>query len=95
MNIDVTKFEEELEISNNELARMIAAGFSNMATKDDIVAVREEIKEVLEHILVVDERVTTVQQGMVPVSEHLYLEKRVDTLEETVKKLVKKPQLGY
>ena len=91
------KIEDEL-VSNNELARMIAEGFhgvdqrfngienrmSGMATKDDLVAVR---KELLEHILIVDQRVTTVQQGMIKVGDYLELEKRVDTLGDTVKSL--------
>ena len=86
------KIEEE-QVSNNELARMIAEGFrgtatkndlANMATKDDLMAVR---KELLEHILIVDQRVTTIQQGMIQVGDYLELEKRVDTLEDTVKGL--------
>ena len=99
----ITPRIEEPEVTNNELAHMIAAGFhgvderfkdieSRMATKDDLAELK---KELLGHILVVDERVTSIQQSMLTVSDHLYLERRVDALEDTVQKLVKKPQLGY
>jgi len=65
--------ENQKVTTNEELAQMINTGFEHA---------RKERRELLEHIKGVDDRVSSVQEGMVKVSDFLALERRMQVVEK-------------
>ena len=78
------------DVSNEELARMIAEGFANTATKDDIQGLDLRLTAVEGRLTSVDDRLTIVEKKL---DKALYREfERVDKLEKDMK--IVKAKLG-
>lgn len=78
------------DVTNEELARMIAEGFANTATKQDVKGIDDRLTGVEGRIGGVEERLTIVEKKL---DKALYREfERIDKLEKDMK--VVKQKLG-
>ena len=88
----MNKSRKAKETSNNELARMIAEGFSATATKNDLKNVKDELKndlkDVKDTVETIADRLRTVEAKL---DRALYRE--IDRLEIRVKKLEQKVRI--
>lgn len=67
------KISKNKEVTINDLAIMVAKGFENTATKDEIKSVKDEIKSVVKRLDGIDYRLGKIE------SNH---ERRIDLLED-------------